>query len=638
MYVKLFARFRKNNPHLSRFGFLLFFAAVVFSCSKEESALSSPESDMELKIAANINVQVRATDAGFEEGDTIGLYVTKWQDAIQAGVLQNTGNYADNILFHLPSLPNDWLSDNVIYYPGDDDMLDIYAYYPYRSPAFGTECIIDLTVAANQTKYADYTHSDFMVAKVQGLKRSPDPVQLTFNHMLSQMVFALKAGAGFTLNDLRAAKVRVMNAVTDGRYDLAGTLAPVAGSVRHDLTPCGSWEEGSGKLTGKKAIVIPQSISSSTYVEVSLGDRKFNFKPSDAIILSSGCSRTFTITVNNTGLDITTAINLWDNCPPVSGEAGEDFGGEVWDGTIASGFGGGNGSAEQPYLISKGSHLAKLADDVNSGKTKYADNYFNLTNDLDMGNKLFPAIGVQRERSFAGHFDGNCHVIRNLNVNEPGKRAGLFACLRYDNIGNQSLSVVKNLGVEGSISGDVVGGIVGEVTFGALRNCYFKGNLASTGFLGGLCGYCSYPVAVISDCYAAIENATMVNSVGSSFGGVIGTIYNAGGSYSNNYAVIHEFVGIPEYKGGSIGSIIRRETLIPVRFESVPQNLYATSMTNSIDMAVGGASNVEDIPSNAFFLISNDEMRSVQILNALGAAFKPDAEGINDGFPLLSWQ
>lgn len=337
-------------------------------------------------------------------------------------------------------------------------------------------------------------------------------------------------------------------------------------------------------------------------------------------------------------MDITTAINPWDNCPPVSGEAGEDFGGEVWDGTIASGFGGGDGSAEQPYLISKGSHLAKLADDVNSGKTMHTDIYFNLANDLDMGNKLFPAIGVQRERSFAGHFDGNNHVIRNLNVNEPGKRAGLFACLRYDNVGNQSPSVVKNLGVEGCISGDIVGGIAGEVTHGALRNCYFKGDLTSTGSLGGLCGYCSYPDVVIADSYAVIENATMVNSMGSSFGGIIGRIYSIGGSYSNNYAVIHGLTGVSEYKGGLVGSIVRQEADVAVWFKSVPRNLYATSMTNSIDMAVGGASNGEDVPGNAFFLISNDEMRSVQILNALGAAFKPDAEGINDGFPLLSWQ
>ena len=40
---------------------------------------------------------------------------------------------------------------------------------------------------------------------------------------------------------------------------------------------------------------------------------------------------------------------------------------EVWDGSVASSFDGGSGTESDPYLISNGAQLAKLAQDVNGG-------------------------------------------------------------------------------------------------------------------------------------------------------------------------------------------------------------------------------------------------------------------------------
>ena len=39
----------------------------------------------------------------------------------------------------------------------------------------------------------------------------------------------------------------------------------------------------------------------------------------------------------------------------------------IWDGSIAAGFAGGSGTEDDPYLISYGSELAYLAQQVNSG-------------------------------------------------------------------------------------------------------------------------------------------------------------------------------------------------------------------------------------------------------------------------------
>ena len=47
----------------------------------------------------------------------------------------------------------------------------------------------------------------------------------------------------------------------------------------------------------------------------------------------------------------------------------------------------GDGSKENPYLISNDMQLAKLAHDVNNGKT-FSGKYFKLTKDIDLSKAL----------------------------------------------------------------------------------------------------------------------------------------------------------------------------------------------------------------------------------------------------------
>ena len=54
---------------------------------------------------------------------------------------------------------------------------------------------------------------------------------------------------------------------------------------------------------------------------------------------------------------------------------------DVWDGSIANGFSGGDGNEATPYLISSGAELAYLAKGVNDGSITTSDRYFKLTND-----------------------------------------------------------------------------------------------------------------------------------------------------------------------------------------------------------------------------------------------------------------
>ena len=68
---------------------------------------------------------------------------------------------------------------------------------------------------------------------------------------------------------------------------------------------------------------------------------------------------------------------------------------EVWDGSVAESFAGGKGTKDDPYQIATGSQLAYFAKRVNAEEygEKYADTYFELTEDIDLGGKEWTPVG-----------------------------------------------------------------------------------------------------------------------------------------------------------------------------------------------------------------------------------------------------
>lgn len=58
------------------------------------------------------------------------------------------------------------------------------------------------------------------------------------------------------------------------------------------------------------------------------------------------------------------ALVMGIGCLPASALAAEPQ--KLWDGTVAEAFAGGNGTKEDPYLISDGAELALVAQRVNA--------------------------------------------------------------------------------------------------------------------------------------------------------------------------------------------------------------------------------------------------------------------------------
>ena len=127
----------------------------------------------------------------------------------------------------------------------------------------------------------------------------------------------------------------------------------------------------------------------------------------------------------------------------------------AWRDNAAADFAGGSGTETDPYRITDGAQLAKIAKDVENG-TVYKDAYFRLENDIDLSAHRWNPIGVYKwyeggateDKTFAGFLDGNGKTITGLIVDERTEknRAGLFGQIGDNgtatNVGVKDLNIV----------------------------------------------------------------------------------------------------------------------------------------------------------------------------------------------------
>ena len=206
---------------------------------------------------------------------------------------------------------------------------------------------------------------------------------------------------------------------------------------------------------------------------------------------------------------------------------------EIWDGSIAEGFAGGTGTEADPYIVSNGSELAYLAQQVNlgvdNGGSDYTDEYIKMTADIYLNDTAncanwpeevpaneWVAIGTAIER-FYGVFDGDNHVVYGIYINKTGEATedanqGLFG---------RTKGIIMNLGVEDSyVHGyDTVGAVVADNTDGAVINCYSTATVSGNFLdIGGVVGYS----------WGNVENCRNYGSVAGevqAVGGVVGEIH-----------------------------------------------------------------------------------------------------------------
>ncbi len=195
-------------------------------------------------------------------------------------------------------------------------------------------------------------------------------------------------------------------------------------------------------------------------------------------------------------------------------------------------FGGGNGSVNNPYIITDVWELQNMSMDVGANYT--------LANDIDAsitkswnGGKGFAPVAMDSNDSYAfqgarftGSLDGQNHSITGLFINRPSlDYVGLFG---HHNSGNITNVFLETCNVTGH---DRVGGLVGH-TSAPIDNCYATGKISGHDNVGGFTGRVQgSPDPTITDSYAIVDvsgNSNVGGFVGYNPSGDIKMCYSAG--------------------------------------------------------------------------------------------------------------
>ena len=260
----------------------------------------------------------------------------------------------------------------------------------------------------------------------------------------------------------------------------------------------------------------------------------------------------------------------------------------VWDGSSIEAAQVSNIGGTDYYIIDTEEKLAWFAQQVNSGKVNYNAK---LTANLDMGHKLWTPIAAgNNKNNYKGIFDGDNHVIFNLYINaeeliakyndkDMAQNIGFIGCfsgtvrnliledievLGYGKgglgqpdkviekpisigtvVGWQSVnsSLIEGCYTTGQITtsgdGQAVGGIVGNVGGGTVKNCFSAVNIDANGigYVGGIAGYTknfgNNGVVKISSCVYAGES--LVSNGEGAVGAIVGHQYKGNVTFDNLY-------------------------------------------------------------------------------------------------------
>ncbi|QQR30712.1 zinc ribbon domain-containing protein [Acutalibacter muris] len=348
-------------------------------------------------------------------------------------------------------------------------------------------------------------------------------------------------------------------------------------AVNEAVPPTAQSRTASNAINGKKAAVIGGALLAVIVLAVVL------IKVASGTTPGPSTSSTSSAPSSSTAQQIAANSSTPDGEPtPIPAAKNETLEGrakkaikelDVWDGSVAESFDGGDGSVENPYQIANGGQLAKLAQDTNSG-IDFAGFYFVLTSDImlndingwDFGKtpeantrdasntspiwkNTWESIGERSyswdqdgnaeaelvKAPFAGNFDGAGYTVWGMFC--PMGSTGLFGFVT-GNITNTSVACgsIWNYSVS-------AGAVVAWLQDNTISNCYSEdifiqsdtGKLGVQELVGSICGFCEDNCNVLS-CSAKNVEIHVMHALRSEIGGILGGSFSGDCNISNCYS------------------------------------------------------------------------------------------------------
>ena len=314
--------------------------------------------------------------------------------------------------------------------------------------------------------------------------------------------------------------------------------------------------------------------------------------------------------------------------------------GEAWDGTSK------NEPAQQNgvYQISNAAEFAWFADKVNDGNE---DISAILTANINLNGKTWKGFGTydysDETKGFSGTLDGNWKTISGLK----GKN-GIVDCLSVNGI-------IKNLYVDGNVSGTANVGGIANTSRGTIENCVFSGSVSNSSNSGSTAGIAGRALAgnKVKNCVnkAAVANTTSSYASTLNVGGIVGYTY---GTVENCYSVGKISTKEDRTTNKAIGGIAGQ-----VYASAVIANSYSAGKVTGPKAGIGAVAGVvKGTFKNVYYDSSvcdnavaegvstaqaktADEMKEesfVSEMDPFDEHFNSDSDMINSGYPVLKWQ
>lgn len=277
----------------------------------------------EIRFASDVTTSSASTDANtppdtqIANGQEVGLFIN--ENATPSTVIGANLKYVADGTGGLKLADP---TQNTPYYPNTGNNVTIIAYQPYNEKATINDDTYEFAVKDNQSKDVDYYNSDLLYSASKEYARQSAAHNLVFAHKLSKVVCTLIAGTGIGAPDLTDATVKIVNAKTTGTFKLSdGTFNAPGGTTSEVIM--------NSTITPDFyiAVIPPQTFAKDAkFLQVTLsgsaGAGEYFYKiPDGDLTLTEGNVYTFNITVNRTGLSVTTSIAGWTPGSTSSGSA-----------------------------------------------------------------------------------------------------------------------------------------------------------------------------------------------------------------------------------------------------------------------------------------------------------------------------
>lgn len=279
-------------------------AALLTGCSSDENeGMTTGDGRVALQVSSGIDVQTRAHDASWDEGDAIGIYMLDGETQESSNCKYTTSSTAKEGSFTAAE-------GETIYFPTDGGKRDFIAYYPWRKFTAGSTIYeVDVTDQTSQPAI------DLMGAgKVTGKDKDHPSVAFVFTHKLVKLYMTIRAdGSSLSDSDLEGMTVMLTNQYSKATYDVLK-----GGDVTVDT------KEGTKVITLKTAadgtsaegIVLPAGDTEGMLLAFKLDNgTTFTWAVKEAEKskqFDAGSKYLYTITVGKTGLEVTSTVTDWE--------------------------------------------------------------------------------------------------------------------------------------------------------------------------------------------------------------------------------------------------------------------------------------------------------------------------------------